>query len=110
MICLNSIAKATIQKMKSKDEYVFPVEWRNPNVIRRGIVQIRKISGVNDFTFHQLRHTTSTLISSQVSLATAKIILGHADLKTTLQYTHPGIEEGRKGVAKIGEYFLNLQG
>jgi len=104
-ICLNSRAMGIIGKQKSNDDFVFPLKWRDPNVIRKTIARIRELSGVNDFTFHQLRHTVSTLISSQVSLATAKTILGHSDIKTTLKYTHPGIEEQRRGVAKIEEYF-----
>ncbi|MBA7687142.1 Tyrosine recombinase XerC [subsurface metagenome] len=104
-ICLNSRAMGIIGKQKSKDDFVFPLKWRDPNVIRKTIARIRELSGVNDFIFHQLRHTVSTLISSQVSLATAKTILGHSDIKTTLKYTHPGIEEQRRGVAKIEEYF-----
>ncbi|NIM60034.1 MAG: tyrosine-type recombinase/integrase [Candidatus Aminicenantes bacterium] len=105
VICLNEIALSIIKKMKGDDDFVFPIKWRVPNVIRKTITKIRKSSKVNDFTFHQLRHTTSTWLSSQVSLSTAKTILGHSDLKTTLKYTHPEIEEQRKGVAKIGEYF-----
>jgi len=56
------------------------------------------LSGV---TFHQLRHTASTVLSSRVSLATAKKVLGYADIKTTLKYTHPEIEERKKGDAKM---------
>ena len=107
-ICLNSIAQETIQKINSQNDYVFPINRRHPSVIRKTIAKIRKVTGIKDFTFHQLRHTTSTLISSQVGLATAKAILGHTDLKTTLRYTHPEIEEQRRGVAKIGQYFKEL--
>jgi site-specific recombinase XerD len=45
------------------------------------------------------------LVSSKVSLATAKTILGHSDLKTTMKYTHTEVEEQRRGVSKIEEYF-----
>jgi integrase len=67
--------------------------------------KLRKDSGISDFTFHQLRHTASTIISSQSSLATAKTVLGYADIKTTLQYTDPGLDEQRKSVKKLGKYF-----
>lgn len=107
-ICLNSIAQETIQKINSQDDYVFPINRRHPSVIRKTITKIRKLTGIKDFIFHQLRHTTSTLISSQVSLSTAKMLLGHSDIKTTLKYTHPGIEEQKKGVEKMGQYFKEL--
>jgi hypothetical protein len=38
----------------------------------------------------------------------AKAILGHADLKTTLRYTHPGLAEQRASVAKLGAYLEDL--
>lgn len=110
VICLNSFAMDIVRKMKSKTEYVFPINWRDPGTIYHIVIKIRELSGVKDFTFHQLRHTASTVLSSRVSLATAKKILGHADIKTTLKYTHPEIEEQKQGVAKIGEYFSDLQG
>ena len=110
LICLNSIALSIVKKMNSQDDYVFPIKWRDPNVIRKTIGRIRDLSGVEDFTFHQLRHTVSTIISSQVSLSTAKAILGHSDIKTTLRYTHPELAGLKAGVAKIEEYFKDLQG
>jgi len=110
LICLNSFAMDIVRRSKGKGEYVFPIKWRDSGTILHIVRKIRKLSGVEDFTFHQLRHTASTVLSSQVSLATAKQVLGHADIKTTLKYTHPEIEEQKKGVAKIGEYFSDLQG
>lgn len=107
-VCLNKIAMGIITKQKNVDDYVFPLKWRDANVIRKTMARIREDSGVQDFTFHQLRHTVSTVVASQVNLAAAKTILGHSDIKTTLKYTHPGIEEQRKGVAKIGEFVAAL--
>jgi integrase len=107
-ICLNSIAQSIIQKIKSHDDYVFPIKRRHPSVIRKTIYKIRKLTDIKDFNFHQIRHTTSTLVSSRESLATAKTILGDSDIKTTLKYTHPGIEEQRKGVAKIEQVYSEL--
>lgn len=108
VICLNGIASAIIKKQKSTDEFVFPMEWRDPKAIRRTTNRIREISGVSDFTFHQLRHTVSTFLSSQVSLTTAMVLLGHSSLSTTLRYTHPEIQEQRRGVAKLEQYFQEL--
>jgi integrase/recombinase XerC len=90
--------------------YVFPVKTRNSSVIGRAVKRIREISHVDDFTFHQLRHTTSTIIAGQESLATAKTLLGHSDLKTTLRYTHPYMVDQRAAVAKIDQAILKLAG
>lgn len=108
IICLNKLAKEVIRCQPKKGDYVFPVKWRNPNCIFHVIQKIRQLSGVSDFTFHQLRHTVSTWLSSRVSLSVAKTVLGHSDLKTTLKYTHPEIREQKEGVAKIEEYFREL--
>ena len=110
VMCLNSFALEITRRQKSKGDYVFPINWRDPGTIYHIVRKIRKLSGVEDFTFHQLRHTASTVLSSRVSLATAKKVLGHADIKTTLKYTHPEISEQKDGVAKIGEFFSDLSG
>jgi len=101
IILLNPQAKAIAEKYKGQDDYVFPTRWRNANAVFRVVHKLRKETGISDFTFHALRHTASTIISSQSSLATAKTVLGHADIKTTLQYTHPGLDEQRRA------FFLN---
>lgn len=100
---LNDTALAVINKFKPKAGYVFPMKWRNPNALFYAVHKIRELSGVKDFHFHQLRHTVSTIVANQSGLATAKIFLGHADLKTTMQYTHPALSELRKTVVKLEE-------
>ena len=108
IILLNGQAKAVIDRYKAKDDYVFPLKWRDPNAVFHVVHALRKRTGISDFTFHALRHTTSTIISSQSSLATAKVVLGHADIKTTLQYTHPGMDEQRQTVEKLGKYLEEI--
>lgn len=110
VICMNSFALTIVNKQGRADDFVFSIKSRSPKTIYCVIKKIRKESGVKDFTFHQLRHTVSTFLSSQVSLATAKTMLGHSDIKTTLKYIHPEIEEQKIGVAKIGEYFESIRG
>jgi integrase len=108
IILLNSQALAILEKYKPTDDYIFPMKWRSPNAVFYAVHAIRKRTGVSGFTFHWLRHTVSTVISSQSSLATAKVVLGHADIKTTLQYTHPGMDEQRQTVEKMGKYLEEI--
>ena len=77
-------------------------------IIYHGVQAIRRITGIQDFTFHRLRHTVSTIVASQSGLATARIVLGHADLSTTLRYTHPSVAEQRETVTKLGTYIRGL--
>jgi len=106
--CLVMMAAAIITKQEGGGEYVFNMEWRHPRAIRKTVFRVRKISKVEDFTFHQIRHFVSTYLSSAVSLATAQTVLGHQDIKTTLRYTHPDLDEQRKGVRKIEKFIKNL--
>jgi integrase len=84
------------------------MHWRNSNAIGLTVLKIRKGAAVPDFTFHQFRHTASTFVGEHSSLAVAKAILGHADLKTTLRYTHPGLAEQRESVAKLATHLEEL--
>lgn len=103
LIVLNEAAREIIGQQRSTNDYVFALHRRDSNCIVRPVRVIRKLSGVKDFTFHQLRHTASTIIASESSLATAKAVLGHRDIRTTLKYTHPEIEEQRRTVQKLGK-------
>jgi len=108
VIVLSPLAQEIIGRQASKDDYVFPMRWRDSNAIGLTVKLIRKEANVPDFTFHQFRHTASTFVGEHSSLAVAKAILGHADLKTTLRYTHPGLAEQRTSVAKLGTYLEDI--
>lgn len=104
VVGLNSIAHDIIGRQLHIEEFVFNLHRRDVMVIQHGIEAVRRIAGIPDFTFHHLRHTVSTIVASQSSLATARIVLGHADLRTTLRYTHPSMAEQRETVTKLGTY------
>ncbi len=108
IIVLNKSAQEIINRQQSQDDFVFPLKNRNENVVIATVRTIRGKTGINDFTFHLIRHTVSTYLASKVSIFTAKTILGHSDIKTTLRYSHPQVEEQKKGVAKIDTYFKQL--
>lgn len=108
LVVLNSGAKKVMRRQpKRSSDYVFPVR-RDPNIVYWTVQRIREITGIHDFTFHQLRHTVSTYLSSELSLATAKTVLGHRDLKTTLRYTHPDLSEQRKAVSKMDTWISKI--
>jgi integrase len=108
VIVLSPLAQEIIGRQAAKDEYVFPMRWRDSNAIGLTVKLIRKEANIPDFTFHQFRHTASTFVGEHSSLAVAKAILGHADLKTTLRYTHPGLAEQRASVAKLGTHLEDI--
>ena len=104
-IALNRTAKKIIDKHK-KGEYVFDLPRRSADAIRKNIYKVRRMTGINDYLFHMLRHTVSSVLAQETSLTTAKEILGHADIKTTLKYSHVNFSHLRDGVAKIENYFF----
>jgi site-specific recombinase XerD len=57
---------------------------------------------LEDFRFHDLRHTAAShLMMRGASLADVRAVLGHADVKMTMRYTHLSPEHLRSAVARL---------
>lgn len=61
---------------------------RPENVLKRIIHPACKRLGFPKVGWHDLRHTSATLLHQHEPLRVAQAILGHSDLQTTLGYTH----------------------
>ena len=67
--------------------------------LRRAFVIAMERAGIEDFTYHGLRHTFATrLAQSGVDLYKISKLLGHKDIKTTQRYAHHCPESLRDGV------------
>ncbi len=64
---------------------------------------------IDTFTWHCLRHTYATILyDAGVDVLTAKKLLGHSDVKTTLGiYTHLSSEKEGKDISKLNNYMNN---
>lgn len=61
---------------------------------------------IEPFTWHCLRHTYATILyESGVDAVTAKDLLGHSDIKTTLGiYTHLSAEKKQSDISKLNSF------
>jgi integrase len=63
-----------------------------------------KRTGINDFRFHDLRHTAAShLVMSGIDMLTVASILGHKDLKMTQRYAHLSTNHRQRAVEILGE-------
>jgi integrase len=70
--------------------------------LKTAFLAIVKAAKIADFRFHDLRHTfASKLVQAGVDLNTVRELLGHADLKMTLRYSHLAPEHKAAAVAKL---------
>lgn len=78
-------------RKENKTEYVFiNQQTQEPYTdIKKAFTGAVKRAGIKKFRFHDLRHTFATrLIEQGVDIVVVKELLGHADIKTTMQYVH----------------------
>jgi integrase len=61
---------------------------RPENALKRVIHPACARLGLPKVGWHDLRHTSATLLHEHEPLRVAQAILGHSDLQTTLGYTH----------------------
>lgn len=64
---------------------------------------------IDTFTPHCLRHTYCTLLfEAGVDVVTAKELMGHTDIKTTLEiYTHLSAEKAQKDIDKLNDFLTS---
>ena len=62
----------------------------------------KKIEGLKDFHFHQLRHTfTSNLLSNGATPKDVQELIGHADVSTTMNIYAHATREAKRTSARL---------
>lgn len=99
MNLLNSLDKVS--------EYVFiNPETKLPYTdIKHSFSSVLKKAKINDFRFHDLRHTVATrLVEAGIDLVVVKEILGHAEISTTMRYAHPVPKRKQEAISVLNSY------
>lgn len=94
-------------KKTSTSEYVFvnPKTNKPYTDIKKAFRTALDKAGIKDFVFHDLRHTFATrLIEKGVDIVVVKELLGHADISTTMIYTHSDAIRKQHAIDIIDEY------
>lgn len=81
----------TLLKINRVSEYVFinPLTNKPYTDIHNSFHTLISDAGINNFRFHDLRHTVATrMVEKGVPLPVVKDLLGHSKIDTTMRYTH----------------------
>lgn len=90
-----------------KSGYVFinPKTGKPYTTIKTGFNRACKRAGIENFRFHDLRHTVATrLVANGVDLNTVKEYMAHSDIKTTQRYMHPTPENMKNAVDILNSF------
>lgn len=93
------------KKVMNDDYFVITNEAKptEPRTYRNYYKQLLKRLDIPNLKFHGLRHSFATrCIESQCDYKTVSVILGHANISTTLNlYVHPNMEQKKKCIDKM---------
>ena len=94
-----------IRKVVNEDFYVITNENKptEPRTYRNYYKRLLKRLQINELKFHGLRHSFATrCIESKCDYKTVSVILGHANISTTLNlYVHPNLEQKKRCVNQM---------
>ena len=102
-----------LKDIKEDKPYVFggdkPME---PRTMQYRFQKILDESNVNSRNFHILRHTFATnCVESGMDVKTLSVILGHSDVKITLnRYVHPTMESKKRQMGLLPDFYGQIRG
>jgi integrase len=82
-------------------------DGKKPILIDAAFVIARKRAGLDNFHFHDLRHTcASYLVMSGASLRAVAEVLGHKNIQQTFKYAHMSQSHTAGVLSKMADAFL----
>ena len=87
----------------SNGQPVFANKDGNPyRDIKHGFARAVQRAGIEDFRFHDLRHTfASRLVMAGVDIRTVQQLIGHKDIRMTMRYSHLSDAHLKEAVKKL---------
>jgi len=102
---LAEVLKEVRRKNHLKSEYVFcDSQGRRFYEVKRSFTSACRRAGIEEFRFHDLRHTfASRLVVKGASLKAVQELLGHSSLTMTMRYAHLSQEHLRDSVNLLND-------
>ncbi len=71
-----------------------------------------KSLGIQNFTFHNLRHTFASLLQGELGVGAIIVqnMTGHSSLSMLQRYSHTGLDDKQKAIRSLTDYVLGLKG
>lgn len=86
---------------KDRDSLVFGFS----DNVKKSFNSARKIAGLPDVRFHDLRHTHATrLVTAHIPLSEVGRVLGHTQANTTYRYVNANVETARRAAAALDAF------
>lgn len=86
---------------KQPDALVFGVV----DNVKKAFNTARKIAGLPDVRFHDLRHTHATrLVAVHIPLSEVGRVLGHTQANTTYRYVNANVETAKRAAAVLDQF------
>ncbi len=104
VVPINATIWTLLNGLARTSEYVFPSPKTGVrlNQIKRSFRRAVDKAGLQDFRFHDLRHTAATRMAEAGANAfTLMRILGHSDIRMTARYTHTTDAALRRAVTNL---------
>jgi integrase len=108
---LAEVFKEVRREKQLKSPYVFcDSKGRRFFEVKRSFASACRRAGLEDFRFHDLRHTfASHLVMNGVGLKAVQELLGHADIKMTMRYAHLSQAHLKEAVAVLNKLGIDTK-
>lgn len=101
---MNATIEGLLSSVERVSEYVFASPKTNGKLtdIKHSFTRALQIANIEQFCFHDLRHTAATRMADAGADAfTLMKILGHSDIRMTTRYTHATDQALRRAVTNL---------